>query len=522
MAAMFRFLQWMTGAQPGNIARTLYSFSALFFLLVSYYLIKPLRNSQFLKEFDPNLLPFFFLIMPLLSLALTKVFNYFYDRMSKRKLVIWTFGMIVACKGLFLIGLFRGGPVVIVAFYFWASVYFLLAIAVLWGCINDIFTSEQGERSFGFIALGGTLGNILGAEISSVIARSQVLKDYALAVAAAAMLLAMGLLLQAMRLRPPPLPSQHKPMTAELVAAPELLAAPKQHFFSDLSKIFANRYVRAIAVMVFTLGIFNTTLEFQGQKLIDRRLSEQQYLATFATFNQGLNLRLNQPSEGLNSDGFALIYGLKSASETERKQALEQFLHTHPVANSTPASLMAAYPAYRNGLESRTRELFSNVYKYQGLLGIVLLLGVSRWLFRSVGVRFAAAILPAAFLLIGAALFFPLELMLLEVFLIVGGALNYSLNNATKELLYTSTSEETKFKQKPLIEGPIMRLGDVLASLLKLGVGLVVVTWMHGSEHLADGIMLGGVLLLVLYWLWEIWYAGSVYDHLKQTRTPDP
>jgi ATP/ADP translocase len=150
------------------------------------------------------------------------------------------------------------------------------------------------------------------------------------------------------------------------------------------------------------------------------------------------------------------------------------------------------------------------------------LLGVSRWLFRSVGVRFAAAILPAAFLLIGAALFFPLELMLLEVFLIVGGALNYSLNNATKELLYTSTSEETKFKQKPLIEGPIMRLGDVLASLLKLGVGLVVVTWMHGSEHLADGIMLGGVLLLVLYWLWEIWYAGSVYDHLKQTRTPDP
>lgn len=60
---MERMLTWMTGAQGPEIKKTVYSFWALFFLLFSYYLIKPLRTSQFLKEFSPDILPLFFLII---------------------------------------------------------------------------------------------------------------------------------------------------------------------------------------------------------------------------------------------------------------------------------------------------------------------------------------------------------------------------------------------------------------------------------------------------------------------------
>src|SRR5262245_35264863 len=52
-------------------------------------------------------------------------------------------------------------------FFVWVSVFNLFATAVFWGFMTDIFTSEQGKRLFGFIAVGGSLGGILGPIITT-------------------------------------------------------------------------------------------------------------------------------------------------------------------------------------------------------------------------------------------------------------------------------------------------------------------------------------------------------------------
>src|SRR5437667_2030968 len=43
----------------------------------------------------------------------------------------------------------------------------LFATAVFWGFMTDLFTNEQGKRLFGFIAVGGSLGGILGPIITA-------------------------------------------------------------------------------------------------------------------------------------------------------------------------------------------------------------------------------------------------------------------------------------------------------------------------------------------------------------------
>jgi AAA family ATP:ADP antiporter len=52
-------------------------------------------------------------------------------------------------------------------FFVWVSVFNLFATAVFWAFMTDLFTTEQGKRLFGFIAVGGSLGGILGPIITA-------------------------------------------------------------------------------------------------------------------------------------------------------------------------------------------------------------------------------------------------------------------------------------------------------------------------------------------------------------------
>jgi AAA family ATP:ADP antiporter len=53
------------------------------------------------------------------------------------------------------------------SFFVWVSVFNLFNTAIFWGFMADLFTSEQGKRLFGFIAVGGSLGAIAGPIITT-------------------------------------------------------------------------------------------------------------------------------------------------------------------------------------------------------------------------------------------------------------------------------------------------------------------------------------------------------------------
>lgn len=496
-------LEWMTGARRGNIAKTLYSFLGVFFLLLSYYLVKPLRNSQFLSSFDDSLLPFFYLITPILSLTVTKVFNYFCDLIPKYRLIVLTYLLLMACKLVFWVYLPIGGKPAMVIFYFWASVYFLLAVALIWSCINTIFSPSQGERSFGFVALGGTLGNILGAEVSSWIARSA-FKDLALLISALAMGAALGLLLLAIHTAEKN-PSRDKETST--ANNQELSEKVSSKGLQDLAEVWRNRYVRGIAIMVFGLALFNTLMDFQSQKLINATYSEKTYQAHFKW--------LDLPQ----AEGLTLVQQLKQAAPEKRRQTLKVYFEQHHLSLQLIPQFETSLTTYTAEKEAGMRDFFSQTYKYHGMLGAFLLLVISRPLFRHLGLRFASLILPTFFLAAGVAFLFPLDLLWLQIILVIGGALNYSLNNASKELLYTVTSEDIRFKLKPLIEGPIMRLGDVSASILKIILGFLLVTLLKSPSHFADWLALALGLGVVVFWFFAISYTGRQFDQAKQKST---
>ncbi|HSN56972.1 MAG TPA: hypothetical protein VLT32_20040, partial [Candidatus Sulfomarinibacteraceae bacterium] len=55
-------------------------------------------------------------------------------------------------------------------FYVWTSVFNLFVVSIFWSVMADIFRPEQGARLFGFIAVGGTAGAVVGSAVTASLA----------------------------------------------------------------------------------------------------------------------------------------------------------------------------------------------------------------------------------------------------------------------------------------------------------------------------------------------------------------
>jgi ATP/ADP translocase len=441
-------------------------------------------------------LPFVYSTTALLSFIVTKIFSHLAQTIEKYRLVTGAYLTVIICKIGLVTWLHHGGKAAVVCFYFFASVYFLLCVATLWACINDMFTTEQSERCFGFVALGATVGGILGAKLSHWIAESQY-RDYALHSSIIFLALALVLILTASRSARGV--SDRKP--DEQPESEESEEESKSGFWTELRALGGRPYLRNIALTVMLLAVATTGIEFVTQTVIDRELAKEQYQARFSQ---------------LEGATFEDIYYLKSSNEEERAVYLGELAQKNQMEAAT---LIESYKDYRKELEVRTRSFYSVTYYYQGILGVFCLLVVARFLFPRVGMRYCYMLLPGV-ALVGFCLFgFTVDLLLVQIVLALVGAFNYSLNNAAKEILYCATNTETLFRFKPMIEGPVMRAGDVGSSILRLIVmGLAA---KFAMDELAEiNLFIVVTCVLLLFYLRAAWLAGKKYDvELRAAKT---
>ena len=497
------FIKLLTGAEEEEQLLVILCFLAVFLLLVSYYIVKPMRNSQFLKEFPPNFKPIFFLISVCFSLGFTKVFNYFFERMNIHRLLKFTFIIMMSCKLLFIFILNSGQQWGVTAFFFWASSYFLLCSAAVWGAINFLFKPEQSRRCFGFIAIGATLGAWLGAPSARLLISND-LKEYLLLVSAVVMFLTMLCMHHAAKLKiqiGKQGTNNHEDRLCEKSTTESVKI--KSSLLKDVFSLLKQKYARCLAVMVFALAVSNTILDFQSDPIIDTQICKKNYMISFSELNTLLNGNLQ---DGLNNDGFEFVYRFKFQPKNKRNDYINKFLEKHSELESLNFEKLIKHLSLYKELNYKEMGVFySTTYSYQNVIGLILLL-CSRYIFKYLSIRFAVLLLPCFFLIAGYLLNFDIGLEVIQLLMVLSGSLNYSLNNVTKEILYTPTSPVTKGKYKAIIEGPVMRLGDFFAALLKL-----ILIALFGQVLYVD-FFLGIGLLIIILWLTSVWYISGVYQ----------
>ncbi|MFC1661018.1 NTP/NDP exchange transporter [Gemmatimonadota bacterium] len=161
--------------RPEEIQLLLLSCAYFFFVLTSYYIIRPIRDEMGVAGGVENL-AWLFTGTLLGTLMVHPLYTWLVARYPRKRFVPLAYRFFIANLLLFflLLETVPEGAYVWVGriFFNWTSVFNLFVVSVFWSFMADIFRSGQGKRLFGFIGVGGTLGAILGSSLTVVLAES--------------------------------------------------------------------------------------------------------------------------------------------------------------------------------------------------------------------------------------------------------------------------------------------------------------------------------------------------------------
>ncbi len=166
---MAALLKKVVDVKPEETRALWLSFLFFFVVLAGYYVIRPIRDNIGATYFE-NLWWMFTVVLFAMVIA-NALFSAVVSRMPRRRFIPIAYRFFISNLIIFFV-LMRfmppgKQPWIDGCFFVWVSVFNLFATAVFWSFMTDLFTTEQGKRLFGFIAVGGSLGGIMGPIITA-------------------------------------------------------------------------------------------------------------------------------------------------------------------------------------------------------------------------------------------------------------------------------------------------------------------------------------------------------------------
>ena len=156
------------GEAPALLESGLY----FFFLLLSFYLLRPLREALGIAK-GADKLPWLMTGTLVAMLLVNPAFAALVARFPRKRFIPMVYRFF-ALNLLIFYWLFQwkaGNVWLGYGFYIWLSVFNLFVVSVFWAFMADIFNDGQGRRLFSPVASGGTLGAIVGAAFTEVLMR---------------------------------------------------------------------------------------------------------------------------------------------------------------------------------------------------------------------------------------------------------------------------------------------------------------------------------------------------------------
>src|SRR5215831_278864 len=172
--SMTKLLNKLVDVKSNELHALWLGFAFHFIILTAYYIVKPIRDSIAASN-RLETLPWMFTATLVVMLIANTIYAAIVARMERRKFIPFAYAFFILVLLLFFVLMRTGSSAQQVwtgrAFYVWVSVFNLFNTAIFWAFMTDLFTVEQGKRLYAFIAVGGTLGAIVGAYITKNLIR---------------------------------------------------------------------------------------------------------------------------------------------------------------------------------------------------------------------------------------------------------------------------------------------------------------------------------------------------------------
>jgi ATP:ADP antiporter, AAA family len=258
--------------EPGEERSTLFAATYFFFALASYFILRAVRDAAGVAA-GTGQLPWLFTGTLITTLVMNPVYSSVVARLPVRRFIPIVYRVFIALLLTFA-AIIRYGPpswepFLGPAFWILTSIYSLFIPSVFWGFMADTFRPEQGKRLFGFISVGGTLGALAGAFLTSRLA--EVVGTPVLMVMSVVLL---EMAVQAARKFPP----SFRPDTRARDEAQQAVGGTS---FAGIRNVLASPYLLGICAYMLLFTIGSTVLYFQQAEIVGARYADRESRTAF-------------------------------------------------------------------------------------------------------------------------------------------------------------------------------------------------------------------------------------------------
>lgn len=270
---MVGMLRRVVDVRPGEIRAMLASAVFFFFLLSSYFVMRPIRDAVAAAS-GVNEIPRLFLGTLAVTLICNPLFSWLVVRFPVRRVIPISYQFFVVSFLVFyavlrFVSSGEGSTLDVWmgrTFFVWVTVFALFNTSIFWCLMADAFSSEQAKRLFGFIGVGGTLGSITGSAATAVLAPT---------IGAVNVLLVSAVLLELAIItivRFPPTVQHAGPSKREDDRSSEIIGGS---VWSGFTHIMKSPYLLGICLFMFFYVFGSTILYFSQSELVGKLYADR-------------------------------------------------------------------------------------------------------------------------------------------------------------------------------------------------------------------------------------------------------
>jgi len=253
-----------------------------FFIMFSYYILRAVRDE--ISSADRGNLQILWTVVFLAMMVAVPLYSWLTSKVSRGVFVPLANRFFIACLvGFWLCLVFlpeSARPWIDRTFYVWTSVFALFVVTVFWGLVADCFTNKQGKRLFAFIAVGSSLGGIVGSTVTATLAES---------VPVFSLLLMACVPLEIASWCAKVLHNRFNTGSVDIEGEKDKVV--EGNAISGMKAVFSSRYLMAIAGFIALMTFVSTMLYFQQAHLIAEAFDDRgERRALFAKIDLAVNI----------------------------------------------------------------------------------------------------------------------------------------------------------------------------------------------------------------------------------------
>ena len=279
----YKILSRIIEIKPGEKNISLLLFFYFFLIMAPYYIIKPVRDAQYLIVKGSKELPIAYLLTALIMGFFVAFYSKLQIKVQRHVLIISS--LIFFISTCFLSGLFfrKGLPWMPLVFWIWANIFIVVLVTQFWILVNDIFNPREAKRLIGFFGSGGILGGVFGGLLTGFLGSN--FSDYLLFIATGILIISVFIVNYIFIW-------QRKRISTEDRAKKKYdenkEGAPKVGFKDCFDTVRRNYYLKLLAAMVTITFVVSTLIDWQYKSVIDFKIHADDKTFFFGYFNAAI------------------------------------------------------------------------------------------------------------------------------------------------------------------------------------------------------------------------------------------